>query len=83
MEKFADTTIKPALAKAGCEWKGFHAGRRGLGTTLRALTGNSNAGQSVLGHSTPQTTQIHYEHAMPEEALRGMKLLEAKVGVKE
>jgi integrase len=72
------STIIPTLRNAGCEWKGFHAGRRGLGTMLRTLTGNSNAGKDVLGHTTTQTTEAHYEHAMPEEALKGMKLLEAK-----
>lgn len=76
----AARVIRPALKVAGVPWKGFHACRRGLGTELRRITGNSNAGQNVLGHSTPQVTQQHYEHAMPEEALRGMRLLEEKVG---
>lgn len=71
--------IRPALAKAGCRWKGYHAGRRGLGTTLRALTGNSNAGRGVLGHNDEKVTQDHYEAPMPEEALKGMRLLEAQV----
>ncbi len=71
--------IRPILLAADVPWKAFHAGRRGLGTTLRALTGNSNAGRDVLGHSTDQVTQEHYEDRMPAEALKGMKLLEAKV----
>jgi integrase len=71
--------IQPALKRAGVPWKGFHAGRRGLGTALRKLTGNSNAGRDVLGHSTDQVTQEHYEARMPEEALKGMRLLEAQV----
>ena len=74
----AKGTIKPTLEKAGLTWKGYHAGRRGLGTTLRVLTGNSNAGRDMLGHSTAQVTEAHYEAAMPEEVLRGMRLLEAK-----
>jgi integrase len=73
-----DRTIKPALKKAGIKWKGLQACRRGLGTTLRVLTGNSNAGRDVLGHTTTQTTEEHYEDRMPEEALKGMRLLEAK-----
>jgi integrase len=71
--------IKPALTKAKLEWKGYHAGRRGLGTTLRALTGNSTAGRDLLGHEDEGVTKDHYEGGLPEEALRGMKLLEAKV----
>jgi integrase len=74
----AKVTIKPALKKAGIQWKGYHAGRRGLGTTLRELTGNSNAGRDMLGHSNAQVTEAHYEAAMPEEVLKGMALLEAK-----
>lgn len=74
----AKGTIRPTLEKAGLPWKAFHAGRRGLGTTLRALTGNRNAGRDVLSHSTTQVTEAHYEAAMPEEVLKGMKLLEKK-----
>lgn len=70
--------IRPTLEKAGLTWKGYHAGRRGLGTALRGLTGNSNAGRDMLGHSNAQVTEAHYEAAMPEEVLKGMKLLEAK-----
>lgn len=78
MDMFANKVIKPALRKAGCEWKGFHAGRRGLGSTLRSLTGNSTAGRDMLGHATTQVTEESYEHRLPEDALRGMMLLEAK-----
>jgi integrase len=74
----AKVTIRPALKKARLTWKGYHAGRRGLGTTLRTLTGNSNAGRDMLGHSNAQVTEAHYEAAMPEEVLKGMRLLEAK-----
>ncbi len=79
LDGVAARVIRPALKRAGVPWKGFHACRRGLGTTLRALTGNSNAGRDVLGHGDVKVTQDHYEHAMPEEALRGMKLLEERV----
>jgi integrase len=79
MDMFANTTIKPALKKAGIEWKGFHAGRRGLGSELRSITGNSTAARDVLGHTTTRVTEQHYEHVLPTDALRGMKQLEAKV----
>lgn len=73
--------IRPILLAADVPWKGFHAGRRGLGTALRSLTGNSNAGRDVLGHATDQVTQGHYEDRMPEEMLKGMRLLEAKTTI--
>jgi integrase len=83
LENTARLRIMPTLEKAGCTWRGFHAGRRGLGTKLRELTGNSTAGKNMLRHSGEVVTQKHYEKALPEEALRGMKLLEAEVKVKQ
>jgi integrase len=74
----ATRVIRPALAEAKLEWKGFQAGRRGLGTALRALTGNSTAGRDVLGHEDEGVTKEHYEGALPEVAMVGLKLLEAK-----
>jgi integrase len=73
----AGRIIRPALERAGVPWKGYHACRRGLGTTLRGLTGNSNAGRDMLGHSDERVTQDHYEDRMPEELLKGMKMLES------
>jgi integrase len=79
MSDFANRVIKPALTEAGLPWKGFHAGRRGLGTKMRSITGNSTAGRDLLGHTTTRVTEEHYEHTLPEDALRGMRLLEAEV----
>jgi integrase len=78
LDLFATEVIRPALRRAKFEWKGFHAGRRGLGTELRSLTGNSTAGRDVFGHTTTRVTEEHHEHRLPEDALRGMKQLEAK-----
>ena len=49
--------IIPTLRKANLSWRGYHAGRRGLGTKLRELTGNSNAGRDMLQHNTTQVTE--------------------------
>ncbi len=78
LDTLAVKVIRPALEKEKLEWKGFHAGRRGLGTTLRKLTGNSTAGRDVLGHEDESLTKDHYEGKLPEVALAGLKLLEAK-----
>jgi integrase len=75
----ARKTIQPVLEKNKLQWKGYHAGRRGLGTVLRQITGNSTAGRDVLGHEDETLTQGHYEGALPEGALAALKLLEAKV----
>jgi integrase len=83
MADFANKIIKPALRKEGVEWKGFHAGRRGLGSELRAITGNSTAGRDVLGHATTQVTEASYEHRLPEVAIGALKQLEAKATVEK
>jgi integrase len=83
MDQFAREVIKPALIKSNIEWRGYHAGRRGLATELRSITGNSTAARDVPGHSTTRVTKQHYEHTLPEDALRGMKQLEAKTLGKE
>jgi integrase len=82
LDALAAKIIRPALAKEELAWKGFHAGRRGLGTILRELTGNSTAGRDVLGHEDEGVTKDHYEDKLPEEALKGMRWLEAKVNGK-
>ena len=79
MDFVAVKTIRPALTIAKLEWKGFHAGRRGLGTVLRQITGNSTAGRDVLGHEDEGVTKDHYEGALPEGAMAAMKLLEAQI----
>ena len=79
----ARKTIRPILTKEKLEWKGFHAGRRGLGTVLREITGNSTAGRDMLGHEDEGVTKDHYEGKLPEVALEAMKLLEAKATVEK
>jgi integrase len=79
MDWVANNIIKPALTREKLEWKGFHAGRRGFGAVMRQLTGNSKTARDLLGHTTTRVPEQHYEGKVPEEALRGMKLLEAKV----
>jgi hypothetical protein len=78
MDWVAAKFIRQTLKKAGCPWKGYHAGRRGLGTVLRTLTGNSNAGRDVLGHEDEAITQEHYEAKLLENVHIALKLLEAK-----
>ncbi len=79
LDLLAVNIIRPAMQKAGVPWKGYHAGRRGLGAKLKALTGNSAAGKDMLGHFDERVTQEHYERPLPETALHGAKLLEAEV----
>jgi integrase len=83
LDALAARFIKPTLTKEKLEWKAFHAGRRGLGTVLRKITGNSTAGRDVLGHEDEEVTKDHYEGKLPEVALMGLKMLEAKTTVEK
>lgn len=78
LDSMARRCIIPKLTN-GLTWKGWHAGRRCVGTNLRILTGNSNAGKEALGHATTQVTEGRYEKEMPQELIDGMLKLEEKV----
>ena len=78
LRSFVDRVIKPTLEAKKIAWKGLYAGRRGAATILRQLTGDSTAGKELLRHSRTETTEAHYEKAVPEALLKGMRLLEAK-----
>lgn len=66
------------LKKNKLEWKGFHAGRRGLGTIMKQLTGTSTAGRDLLGHTDEVVTQGHYEAFLLQSVVAPLKMLEAK-----
>jgi len=76
LDSVAVNTIRPTLEKNNLEWKAFHAGRRGHGTILRQLTGNSTAAKQTLGHEDEATTKDHYEGGLPEEGKKGLEMLE-------
>jgi hypothetical protein len=59
----------------GVAFKTLYAGRRGFATILRELTGASVAGRDAFGHVST-ATMAHYEKAVPEAVLKGMRLLE-------
>lgn len=76
--KFVESVIEPVLTEKGVPWKTLYAARRGFATILRELTGASVAGRDALGHVSTATTEAHYEKAVPEAVLKGMRLLEGK-----
>ncbi|SPF31604.1 hypothetical protein SBA1_100060 [Candidatus Sulfotelmatobacter kueseliae] len=78
MEQLARDVIVPCLKKAGLAWRGYHAGRRGLGDALKQLTGSSDAGRDVLGHSTSDVTRDHYEDKQ-RSRIAALKLLDSSL----
>jgi integrase len=83
LQNTARLRIIPILEKNKLEWKGFHAGRRGLGTIMKELTGNSTAGRDLLGHTNEVVTQEHYEAFLQQSVVAPLKMLEAKTMVKK
>jgi integrase len=75
LRDMARNHIKPILADAGVEWKGYHAGRHGFGTKLTELTGNLIAAQEGLGHSNQIVTGMFYDMKKPKALASGMKRL--------
>ena len=69
--------ILPAFRKAGIEWHGWHAFRRGLATNLHALGVQDKVTQAILRHSNVAVTQACYIKTVHADSAAAMKLLEA------
>ncbi len=76
LENVLRREIKPALAKAGLKWLGWHAFRRGLGTNLNALGADPKTIQTILRHANVSTTQAFYIKPVAAESVRAMQKLE-------
>jgi integrase len=69
--------IKPSLAKAGIQWHGWHAFRRGLATNLYRLGVKDKIIQAILRHSNLSTTMNAYVKSVSLDATAAMRTLEA------
>ncbi len=67
--------IAPALVKAGIEWHGWHAFRRGISSTLNAMGVDDSVIQQIVRHGDVQTTQRHYIKTTSKQAQDAMTLL--------
>ena len=61
--------VLPALEKAGIEWRGYHAFRRGLATNLRALHVDDLTISEILRHSDVKLTLQFYTHAVSRDRM--------------
>jgi len=77
LDTLAANVIRPALAKAGVGWHGWHAFRRGLATNLHRLGAASKSIQQILRHSNISTTMNIYVKSDVDDATAAMKKLEA------
>jgi hypothetical protein len=68
--------IRPALRNAGLSWRGWHAFRRGLATTLHRLRVPDKTIQAVLRHSNVAVTQGCYIKTVSDDVAAAMRSLE-------
>jgi len=71
--------IVPALEGTGVEWRGWHAFRRGLATTLHQLGIDDEAIQAILQHSNVGITINIYVKSVAESQVSAMDALESKL----
>jgi integrase len=71
--------VLPALEKAGIEWRGYHAFRRGLATNLHTLGVEDKEIQGILRHSDVAVTQKSYIKGVDAKNIEAMDKLEAKL----
>jgi integrase len=79
MDNLAKREIIPDLKKAGLEWHGWHAFRRGLATNLREMGVPDDILQRILRHSDVATTQRHYAKTLPKSVRKAMAKLDRKL----
>ncbi len=70
-----------AFKKAGIEWHGWHAFRRGLATNLDELGVPLNVVQQILRHGDSGTTARFYRKTRSKRVVDAMNKLQGKVGV--
>ena len=76
LDDLARDVIRPALEKAGIEWHGWHAFRRGLATNLHRLGVQDKVIQAILRHSNVSVTQRAYIKTVDSDAVNAMQKLE-------
>jgi integrase len=79
MDNFDDRDIKPFINN----WRGWHAFRRGLSTTLHRLGVPDKDIQQILRHQDVQVTQKSYIKTATSDALNAMRLLEDLIALPE
>jgi integrase len=77
LNNLANRIIIPVLRKAGIEWHGWHAFRRGLATNLNRMGVPGKTIQSILRHSNLSTTMNVYVKSVDEDSRKAMNSLDA------
>ena len=76
LDNLNQRVIAPALKKAGLEWHGYYACRRGISSQTTNSSGNVLNATRLLGHTTPITTLSHYTQAQVEQVKAALQAIE-------
>jgi integrase len=76
MHNVRERAILPALQKAGIQWHGWHACRRGLGSNLYHLGVPDMVIQRILRHANVSTTTGYYIKTVANDVREAMAKLE-------
>jgi integrase len=79
LDTFAKCYIEPILAGHGQKWHWWHPFRRGLATNLHRLGVDDKTIQTILRHSSVQTTREIYIKGFDGDAVAAMKRLEVAI----
>jgi integrase len=71
--------VEPVLSAHGARWRWWHPFRRGLATNLHRLGVDDKTIQSLLRHSSVQTTREIYIKGFDGDAVAAMKRLETAI----
>jgi integrase len=72
--------IRPVVRKAGIEWQGWHAFRRGLATNLNRIGVDVRTIQAILRHSNINTTLSFYVKTSSADSVSALRRLEKEMG---
>ena len=78
LDALAREVIRPALAKAGIPWYGWHGFRRGLATNLHRLGVPVRVIQQILRHGNVSSTGVYIKQ-VEEDAVAAMKVFEEQI----
>jgi integrase len=73
LHNLANRVIRPALAKEGIDWCGWHGFRRGLATTLYELGTDAKTRQEILRHADPRVTEKFYTQPVSAVSQKAMR----------
>jgi integrase len=76
LDALAADVIVPLVTKAGVQWHGWHAFRRGLATNLHQLRVADKTIQRILRHANVSVTQACYIKTADSEVASAMQRLE-------